>query len=78
MIRIKDAEEAQKIFARYEELMKKINEFKRKYFHDWAQNIAKVINEKINNTILARQGSDLILNYSPIVSIFCNLNHIMG
>lgn len=47
--------------------MEKIKAFKRKYFDEWALGIPKVIEEKTKNTILARQGQDLILNFSPMV-----------
>lgn len=49
--------------------MENINEFKKKYFNDWADNIANQIETKIKNTILSRQGSDLVMNFSPTVSI---------
>lgn len=31
--------------------------------------IPKIIEEKTNNTIIARQGSDLIMNFSPMVRL---------
>ena len=68
--RIKDTEESKKIFTRYEKLISDINDFKRKYFDDWAINVPKIIESKSKNTILARQGSDLVLNFSPTVSLF--------
>lgn len=67
--RIKDTDEALALFERYDTLIENINSFKKKYFDDWTENIAKEIEEKSNNTILARQGSDLVLNFSPNVSI---------
>lgn len=67
--RIKETEEAKKIFDRYDELIAKINEFKKKYFEDWTLLVPKIIKEKANNMILARQGSDLVLNFSPVVNI---------
>lgn len=66
--RIKGTDEAKKIFIRYEELIEKINEFKRKYFYDWTLTVSKIIEETTNNMILARQGSDLVLNFHPMVS----------
>lgn len=69
LYRIKGADEAKKIFIRHEELIHRINEFKKKYFNDWAKKIPKVIEEKTNKMILARQGSDLILNFNPTVGL---------
>jgi hypothetical protein len=68
LFRIKGTEEALKLFKRYDDLMEKIKEFKKKYFHEWTLNIPKIIESKANNSIIARQGSDLILNFSPMVS----------
>lgn len=70
MYRIKGSDEAKKIFIRHEDLIKKIEEFKKKYFSDWALTIPKIIKDKSKLTILARQGSDLILNFSPAVRLF--------
>lgn len=70
LYRIKNSDEAVKIFTRYEKLIENINEFKKKYFNDWAVTIPKIIENKTNNTIIARQGSDLIMNFSPMVSTY--------
>lgn len=67
-LRIKGTDEAMKIFARYDKLIEDINAFKKKYFNDWAVNVPKLIEKKTNNMILARHGSDLILNFDPLVS----------
>ncbi|XP_041975803.1 dynein beta chain, ciliary [Aricia agestis] len=64
---ITECDEAKKIFDRYETLMNKINDFKRKYFSDWSASIPDVIREKSNNSIITREGSDLILNFSPML-----------
>lgn len=66
--RIKGSDEALKIFSRYDDLIAKIKDFKQKYFNDWTLTVPKIIKDKTNNMILARQGSDLILNFSPMVS----------
>lgn len=66
-IRIKGTDEAKKIFIRHEELIEKINAFKKKYFHEWTLTVAKIIEETTNNMILARQGCDLVLNFHPMV-----------
>nr|XP_026486610.1 dynein beta chain, ciliary [Vanessa tameamea] len=74
---IKNCEEARKIFIRYDKLMDDINEFKRKYFNDWAVTVPKTIESKSNNTILARQGSDLILNFSPtLLELMKEIHHL--
>lgn len=69
MCRIKESDEAKKIFIRHDELIEKIKNFMKKYFDDWTLTVPKIIKEKANNMILARQGSDLILNFSPVVNI---------
>ncbi|XP_038207715.1 dynein beta chain, ciliary [Zerene cesonia] len=74
---IKGCGEAVKLFARYDELIKNINEFKRKYFNDWAATIPAVIEEKTNNPIITRQGSDLILNFSPaLLELMKEVHHL--
>ncbi|KAL4703187.1 hypothetical protein ACJJTC_018259 [Scirpophaga incertulas] len=74
---IKGTEEAIKLFERYEKLMEKIKEFKKKYFNEWASNIPEIIKEKANNSIIARQGSDLVLNFSPmIIDVLKEVHHL--
>ncbi|KAL4716849.1 hypothetical protein ACJJTC_012660 [Scirpophaga incertulas] len=74
---IKGTEEAIKLFERYEKLMEKIKEFKKKYFNEWASNIPEIIKEKANNSIIARQGSDLVLNFSPmILDVLKEVHHL--
>lgn len=58
--------------------MYSINEFKQKYFNDWAISVPKTIELKTNNKILARQGSDLVLNFSPMVNIFYQIIHFVS
>ncbi|CAH1639911.1 unnamed protein product [Spodoptera littoralis] len=74
---IKGTDEAKKIFIRHEELIEKINEFKRKYFYDWTLTVSKIIEETTNNMILARQGSDLVLNFHPmLLDILKEVHHL--
>lgn len=76
MRRIKDTDEAKKIFIRHDELIENIKQFKKKYFDDWTLTVPKIIKEKANNMILARQGSDLVLNFSPVVNIYITFNTV--
>ncbi|XP_028172090.1 dynein beta chain, ciliary-like [Ostrinia furnacalis] len=74
---IKGSEEAIKIFERYDQLIEKIEAFKKKYFGDWAVTIPKIIEDKTNNTIIARQASDLIMNFSPmVIDILREVHHL--
>ncbi|CAG9581722.1 unnamed protein product [Danaus chrysippus] len=74
---IKEKEDAIKLFDRYDQLMKDITDFKRKYFNEWTATIPKIIELNINNTILARQGSDLVLNFSPeIMELMKEVHHL--
>lgn len=78
-IRIKGTDEAKKIFIRHEELIEKINAFKKKYFYEWTLTVSEIIEETTNNMILARQGSDLVLNFHPMVSsyfFYSKLNYL--
>ncbi|VVC95211.1 unnamed protein product, partial [Leptidea sinapis] len=74
---IKDCEDAQRLFSRYEKLIERINDFKKKYFDDWAKTIPKFIEEKTNNPIITRQGADLILNFSPaLIDVMKEVDHL--
>lgn len=68
--RVKETKEALEILDRYDQLMEKINAFKKKLFDDWTVNVPKTVEEKTNYPILSRNGVDLILNFSPDVSVF--------
>lgn len=74
--RIKSSEEALKLFARYDKLIEDINAFKKKYFNDWTVNVPKIIEQKTKNVILSRHGSDLVLNFSPMVRIVIEINFL--
>ncbi|CAH0405196.1 unnamed protein product [Chilo suppressalis] len=74
---IKGSEEAMRLFKRYDKLIEDINEFKKNYFNDWTFNIPKIIESKTKNSIIARQGSDLVLNFSPmILDILKEVHHL--
>ncbi|KAJ8736094.1 hypothetical protein PYW08_006750 [Mythimna loreyi] len=74
---IKGTDEAKKIFIRHEELIEKINAFKKKYFHDWTLTVSKIIEDTTNNMILARQGCDLVLNFHPmLLDILKEVHHL--
>ncbi|KAI8438867.1 hypothetical protein MSG28_011209 [Choristoneura fumiferana] len=74
---IKGSEEALKLFARYDKLIEDINAFKKKYFNDWTVNVPKIIEQKTKNVILSRHGSDLVLNFSPmILDILKEVHHL--
>ncbi|KAL4716976.1 hypothetical protein ACJJTC_012787 [Scirpophaga incertulas] len=74
---IKDTEEATKLFERHEKLIENISEFKKKYFDDWKSNVPDIIKCKANNFIIARQGSNLVSNFSPmILDILKEVHHL--
>ncbi|XP_049878702.1 dynein beta chain, ciliary [Pectinophora gossypiella] len=74
---IKETEEALKIFSRYEKLIEDINAFKKKYFTDWTRTVSRLIEVNTKKMILARQGSDLVLNFHPLLlDIMKEVHHL--